>query len=156
MSVFLELAAAVHTKSLTLFVGTGFSKFMTNNAAPSWTELLVDSCRNIDSSGELFDQFFNIYDNGEVLSAKYELQIVAQILELEYRKVDKNFKEAISEIIKSRINEETIDKEKLSVVQDFFVLHPEINIVTTNYDTLFSEFIIPNTTYNRRFKLSKD
>ncbi len=48
MSPFLELAVSLASKSLTLFVGTGLSKYLTGNKAPSWLELLIDLTTLID------------------------------------------------------------------------------------------------------------
>lgn len=145
MSDFLDIATSLNTKSLTLFVGTGFSKYMTNGTAPSWLELLVQCTREIDSDNKLLNQLFNVDSAGEVKEAIYELTICAQILEIEYKKKKKDIKQTVSEIIRKTINETTIDKGKLKELQLFFDKHPEINIVTTNYDTIFSDYIIPNS-----------
>ena len=59
MSDYLDISTSLHTKSLTLFVGVGFSKYMTNGAAPNWLELLVDCTEVIDKDDKLFNQLFN-------------------------------------------------------------------------------------------------
>jgi len=118
---------------------------MTNGEAPNWLELLVDCTRAIDKENKLLNQLFNSDSSGKVKEAIYELSICAQILEGEYLKKRKNIKEEISKIIQARINEKTIDKEKLAHLQAFFSEHPNINIVTTNYDTIFSDYVIPIT-----------
>lgn len=145
MSDYLDIATSLHTNSLTLFVGTGFSKYMTNGNAPNWLELLVDCTKVIDKDDKLLNQLFNTDSSGNVKEAIYDLTICAQILESEYLRKRKNIKEQITKIIKARINEKTIDKEKLKQLQTFFSAHPNINIVTTNYDTIFSDFVIPIT-----------
>lgn len=145
MSDYLDISTSLHTNSLTLFVGTGFSKYMTNGEAPNWLELLVDCTREIDIDNKLLNQLFNSDSSGKVKEAIYDLTICAQILEGEYLKKRKNIKEEISKIIQSKINEKTIDKAKLTHLQNFFSEHPNINIVTTNYDTIFSDFVIPIT-----------
>lgn len=145
MSDFLDIATSLHTKSLTLFVGTGFSKYMTNGTAPSWLELLVQCTKEIDKEDKLLNQLFNVDSSGDVKEAIYELTICAQILEIEFKKKRKDIKQTVANIIKSTINKKTIDTDKLYELQNFFIEHPEINIVTTNYDTLFSDFIIPNS-----------
>lgn len=145
MRDFLDISTSLHTKSLTLFVGTGFSKYMTNGAAPSWLELLVEATKAIDKENKLLKQLFNLNASGDVTEAIYELTICAQILESEYKLKKKDIKEKVAEIIKSSINEKTIDEFKLKTLQEFFVEHPDINIITTNFDTLFSEFIVPNS-----------
>ena len=145
MNNFLDLATSLHTKSLTLFVGTGFSKYLTNGKAPSWLELLVESTKAIDKDDKLLKQLFNIDSSGDVKEAIYELTICAQVLEIEYKKNKKDIKVKIAEIIKEKINETTIDNDKLLELQTFFKHHPDINIITTNYDTIFSDYIVPNT-----------
>lgn len=145
MNDFLDLATSLHTKSLTLFVGTGFSKYLTNGNAPSWLELLVECTRAIDKDDKLLKQLFNVDASGDVKEAIYELTICAQVLEIEYKKSKKDVKVKIAEIIKKTINETTIDKDKLLELQEFFKKHPDVNIITTNYDTLFSDYIVPNT-----------
>lgn len=143
MSDFLEIAASLHTNSLTFFVGTGFSKYITNGAAPNWLELLIECAESIDKDDILLNQLFNINKSGEIIDCKFELTICAQILEIEFKKKKKNIKEKIVEIINSRINETTIDDTKLNEIQDFFSKYPNVNIITTNYDTLFSDFVLP-------------
>lgn len=145
MSDYLDISTSLYTNSLTLFVGTGFSKYMTNGKAPNWLELLVDCTRVIDKDDKLINQLFTTDSSGNINIANYDLTICAQILEREYIKKRKNIKEHIAKIIKSKINEKTIDKVKLKHLQTFFSEHPNINIVTTNYDTIFSDFVIPFT-----------
>jgi len=118
---------------------------MTNGNAPNWLELLVECTKVIDNDDKLLNQLFNTDSSGNVKEAIYDLTICAQILESEYLRKRKNIKEQITKIIKARINEKTIDKEKLKQLQTFFSAHPNINIVTTNYDTIFSDFVIPIT-----------
>ena len=143
MSKYLDIASSLVTNSLTLFIGTGFSKYMTNGKAPSWLELLVECTKDIDKNDTLLNQLFNIDSHGTIKEARYDLIISAQILEIEYKKKKKKIKDKIAEIIKNKINSSTIDNIKLKFVQDFFIKHPNINIITTNYDTIFSEFVIP-------------
>jgi len=145
MSDFLDIATALHTNSLTLFVGTGFSKFLTDGKAPSWLELLVECTKEIDKDDRLLNQLFNLDSSGIVKEAKFELTVCAQILEIEFRKAKKDIKDSVARIITESINDKTIDKSSLEEFQEFFSKHPNINIVTTNYDTLFSDYIIPST-----------
>ncbi len=141
MSHFKDLAAALHTESLTLFVGSGFSKHLTNGKAPTWKELLIECCNRIDEDKVLFNQLFN--HSEDTITAKYELIQIAQILSFEYNQKSKNLKIEVSKIIKERVNDKTIDKDKIAEIKDFFSKYQKINIVTTNYDTLFSDYILP-------------
>ncbi|TCK85551.1 SIR2 family NAD-dependent protein deacylase [Albibacterium bauzanense] len=145
MSDYLDISTSLYTNSLTLFVGTGFSKYMTNGKAPNWLELLVECTKSIDKENKLLNQLFNSDSSGKVKEAIYDLTICAQILEGEYLKKREDIKKEISKIIQSKINEKTIDKEKLKHLQTFFSEHPNINIITTNYDTIFSDYVIPIT-----------
>ena len=145
MSDYLDIATSLHTNSLTLFIGTGFSKYMTNDQAPNWLELIVECTKAIDSNEKILNQLFNTDSFGNVKEARYDLTICAQILEGEFIKKRKNIRDQIAEIIKIRINENTIDAGKLTHLQSFFNAHPNINVITTNYDTIFSDFVIPIT-----------
>lgn len=118
---------------------------MTNNIAPSWLELLVECTSVVDNDDKLKNQLFNTDAGGSVKESRYDLTICAQMLEIEFRKKKKTIKETISDIIKARINSHTIDKRKIKELQDFFHKHPNVNIVTTNYDTIFSDYVLPLT-----------
>jgi len=145
MNDYLNIATSLTSNSFTLFVGTGFSKYMTNGLAPSWLELLVECTLRIDNDDKLKNQLFNTDSSGIVKEAKYDLTICAQMLELAYKKKRHGIKDTISDIIREKINQSTIDIQKLENVKDFFSKHPNINIITTNYDTLFSDYIVPLT-----------
>ena len=145
MNDYLDISTSLYTNSLTLFVGTGFSKYMTDGKAPNWLQLLVEATKVIDKKDKLLNQLFNTDSSNNVKEAKYDLTICAQILENEYKRVKKSIKTQISDIIRDSINEKTINKDKLDHLQDFFEKYPNVNIITTNYDTIFSEFVLPLT-----------
>jgi len=145
MTEYIDIAASLHTKSLTIFVGTGFSKYMTNGKAPSWLELMAELTTKIDKGNVLLNQLFNVNEDGDVKEAVYELTVIAQILEAEYKREKKDIKSTAAQIINETVNESTIDKDKLSKMVAFFSKYPTVNIVTTNYDTLFSHFILPES-----------
>lgn len=145
MKEYIDISASLHTNSLTLFVGTGFSKYITNGKAPSWIELMAQITNKIDKKNILLNQLFNINKDGDVKDTVYDLTIIAQILEAEYRRNKKDIKSVVAEIINETVNEKTIDKEKLEELQAFFKKYPSVNIITTNYDTIFSDYILPNS-----------
>jgi hypothetical protein len=150
MSPFLELAVSLVSKSLTLFVGTGLSKYLTANNAPSWLELLMDLTSRIDDkTGSLTDKLFNTESDGRKTN-KYDLYVCAQILELEYRKKKQDIREAVVAVLNNRINSKTIDPKKVRALADFFEAHPDVNLVTTNYDTLLSDHVLAGK-FNRVF-----
>lgn len=84
MSIYTDLAVALETNTLTLFLGTGFSKYLTDGKALSWIDLLVECSRQIENSGKLLNDLFNF--NGKLYSPKLDILMVAQILEIEYKK----------------------------------------------------------------------
>lgn len=150
MSPFLELAVSLASKSLTLFVGTGLSKYLTDNKAPSWLELLIDLTTRIDDKkASLTNKLFNTEADGRQ-SSKYDLYVCAQILELEYQKRNTNIREAVVAVLEERINSKTINPKKVSPLGKFFEAHPEVNLVTTNYDTLLSDHVLAGR-FNRVF-----
>jgi hypothetical protein len=142
VSPFLELAVPLVSKSLTLFVGTGLSKYLTGNNAPSWLELLIDLATRLDDKkGTLTDKLFNTESDGRK-SSKYDPYVCAQILELEYRKRKEDIREAVVAVLDERINSRTIDSKKVTALAKFFEAHPDENLVTTNYDTLLSDHVL--------------
>ncbi|MFV8379140.1 SIR2 family protein [Flavobacterium sp. LB3R33] len=145
MKDYLNIATSLTSNSFTIFVGSGFSKYMTNGLAPSWLELLVECTTIIDDDDLLKNQLFITDSSGTIIEAKYDLTICAQMLEFAYQKKKFGIKETIAQIVNDKINVHTIDTVKLQQLKDFFSRHPNINIITTNYDTLFSNHIIPLT-----------
>lgn len=142
MDEFLEMATALVGNSLTLFIGTGFSKYLTNGEAPSWTELLLECVKKIDEGDKLKNLLFKFNIAKNCYECIYEPTICAQIIELEYIKKDKNLRDCVCEIIDCNINPFTTDDEKIKGLQEFFKDHDRLNIITTNYDTLISEYIL--------------
>lgn len=143
---FLDIAAALASQSLTLFIGTGFSKYLTDNNAPSWLELLVQCTREIDPDEELLESLFVLdEENKQVIDSKYDLTICAQVLELEYQQNRRDIREEVCSILNEKIKVETINTEKVNDLSNFFQTHSSINIITTNYDNLISNYIIPET-----------
>ena len=143
MTDILNIAASLHTDSFTFFVGTGFTRHVTNDEAPTWPELIAECAERIDSSKKLRKQLFKTRD-GKIVS-KHNILISAQILEQRYKQEKKNLKNEIVKVINERVNKETIDKDKLKDLKRFFKNHPDNNIITTNYDRLFSDFILPKS-----------
>jgi SIR2-like domain len=137
----LEIATALVGGSITLFIGTGFSMFMTEGKAPSWIQLLIKCVEKLDNQ-ELAELLFSEDAEGR-LECKFELTIAAQIIENEYKANNMNLRETICEIISNTINEETINSDHIETVKDFLLTYPNINVVTTNYDDIISKHILP-------------
>lgn len=137
-NTFLEIATSLVGGSLSLFIGTGFSMHLTNRSAPSWLDLIKECAKRLNNSkvyGQLFDS------DGK---CNFDLTVCAQILEDEYRKSDKDIRETVCEIVKEKINEESIDSDKTKKIADFFFEYNSINIITTNYDNILCDYILPS------------
>ncbi|HFK1456055.1 TPA: SIR2 family protein [Bacillus cereus] len=143
---YLDIATALATNSLTLFVGTGLSKHLTDGAAPNWLELMIQLAQKLDDS-KVMEDLFDTDESGKYISCKMELTICAQILELEFSNKGLNIREEIKKILDATINSDTINEEKVEKLSLFLNTHPTINIVTTNYDNILSEYVLKD---NRR------
>lgn len=140
---FLEIATALVGGTLTILAGTGFSMHLTDRNAPSWLTLLFECVKKLDNE-DLIDVLFVVdEEESEVQKCKFDLTVCAQILEDEYKSQGKNIREEICAIVDEKINEETINEDIVNELKDFFKVHENINIVTTNYDTIFTDHIIP-------------
>ncbi len=139
----LEIGVALATKTLSFFIGTGFSRYLTNDSAPSWLELLVDLTSVIDDKRRRLEKkLFNHDSSGNVVSAKVDLSIVAQMLELEFSSRGGDIREAAADIIKKRTDESTLNEGKIKRLNDFFRAHGDTSVVTTNYDTLLTDQVL--------------
>jgi hypothetical protein len=142
MDPYLEISVSLASKAVTFFIGTGFSKYITDGHAPSWIDLLVELTNRIDSKRKIIlNKLFNTDESGNI-TPKIELSICAQILELEYRKKGYDIKTTVAKIIREKINDSTVNGSKVELVRNFFKTHPYVNIVTTNYDTILSDYIL--------------
>ena len=128
LSEFFEIAYAVASKRLCLFTGTGFSKAVTDNSAPSWKELLevvCDSTRDpVSIKGALFPA---------IGQSPLSLEEAAQVISLELSKVEKSMSSEVASVIKS-----VALAGNNKVVSDFLSTH-SFKVVTTNYDKLLEE-----------------
>lgn len=145
----MDIAIALENKSLTLLVGTGFSMYMTDDSAPSWVSLLVECSHRLEDELKTFNELFVTDEQSGRIRGKFELTICAQILEREFFRRGRSIREEIASIIAQRVNIGTINNDHLLFIRDFFSQNSSINVVTTNYDTLFSDYILPEN--NRIF-----
>ncbi len=146
---YLDIAVALENKSLTLLVGTGFSMYMTDDSAPSWVSLLVECSQRLEDDLKTFNELFVTDTQSGSIRGKFELTICAQILEREFFRKGRSIREEITNIIAQRVNIGTINNDHLLFIRDFFSQNSSINVVTTNYDALFSDYILPEN--NRIF-----
>ncbi|QPJ64188.1 MAG: SIR2 family protein [Candidatus Nitrohelix vancouverensis] len=125
MSPFFEIAYAAVSNSLCLFTGTGFSKAISENEAPSWKGLLESMCDLTDKPEELKA---GLFPNGEVNSLS--LEEAAQVISIELEKNGKSIHEEIAALIK------TIKlKGDNSSIAKFLTAWP-FTVISTNYDKL--------------------
>ena len=127
MSAYFEIAYATASHQLCLFTGTGFSKAVTENSAPSWKFLLETMCNNLPNGNDMKSALFQ--PTGGTLS----LEESAQVIAIEYAKNGRNIHQEIAGVI-SEIKLTGNNK----VIKDFFH-NNSIRVVTTNYDKLAEE-----------------
>lgn len=125
MSEYFEIAYAAASKRLCFFTGTGFSKSVTGNQAPSWQELLETVC-NLAPDPIALKQALFPASGANPLS----LEEAAQVIALELAKVDKNLHFEIAELIKSLVL--VGDNSIINT----FMANNSVDVVTTNYDLL--------------------
>jgi hypothetical protein len=130
MSSYFEIAYAAASNRLCFLTGTGFSKAVTANAAPSWKSLLETLCQSLPNADKLKAALFPT-----VLSSFLPLEEAAQILDIELQKVGKSAHLEIASLIR-----------ELSLVGDTKPITAfieentfSIKVVTTNYDKLFQQ-----------------
>jgi len=139
-----EISISFLNNSATLFLGTGFSKFLTNGNAPSWSDLLYECAIAIDPQKNLADSLFYIDENKVTKSKEFDLLTCAQIIEVEFKKENKSIRKEIVDIILKKSNKSNINQDNLSKIKDFFACYPRANIVTTNYDDLLEKYVFEN------------
>lgn len=136
-----EISTSLAAESLTLFLGTGFSKYMTDGSAPSWLELLYECALQLEDDHIIHTLFY--VEEETVQQCNVNLTICAQILEDEFFNRGKNIRNTVSDVIKDKINLNTLNKNRVKHFRDFLLKHENINIVTTNYDSIITDFILP-------------
>ena len=103
---------------------------------------MVELTHRIDTRRKtILNKLFYTDESGNI-TPKIELSICAQVLELEYRKKDFDIRATVAKILRERINDATVNNKKVKLVRNFFKAHPHVNIVTTNYDSILSEYIL--------------
>lgn len=125
MSEYFEIAYAAAASRLCLFTGTGFSKALSNNAAPGWRELLEQVCDKHIGNDAFKKALFP--ENG---SPSLQLDEAAQVISIELSKKDKSLHEEISTLISAlTLGGAYPETTKFFQEQSF-------RVVTTNYDKL--------------------
>lgn len=125
MSEYFEIAYAAASKRLCFFTGTGFSKAVTGNRAPSWQELLEELCSLAADPIALKQALFPVSGVNPL-----SLEEAAQVIALELEKVDKNLHHEIAELIKG------LSLAGDNSIINAFMANNSVDVVTTNYDLL--------------------
>lgn len=94
MEPYYELAYALESKSICMFVGTGFSMHITDLKAPSWLALLKQCAKKIEEGDELIEQLFP--DNKPVMP----LDECASIIQVRMQSEGKCLHTEIAKIIR--------------------------------------------------------
>jgi SIR2-like domain len=128
MSEYFEIAYAALSGRLCLFTGTGFSKAVSDNEAPTWQGLLESLCVNCEEPDEIKASLFP--DSGK---NALSLEEAAQVLEIELLKNGKKIHEEIANIISTIELSDNIDAIKK------FCLKHRLKVITTNYDKLMEK-----------------
>jgi hypothetical protein len=142
MNLYLNIASPYLTESLTLIIGTGFSKWITNGKALNWLELIIYCIDKIDPT--LKDIFFVRDDKNDYIPDDIPLTIIAQLLEIEAQNKGMVLKDIACECINATTTDSNIDKDKVELFKSMFEDEKSINIITTNYDTILSDYIFPS------------
>ena len=132
MYEFFEIAYGLAGNSLCLFLGTGFSKALTDGKAPTWIELLKKCCDHLKEPDKLKDELFE--EDTSVLP----LEECAQIIEIELKKEHKDIYKIIAEII----DELEVDEDACNEIKKFLEKFDGLKIITTNYDTLIEDHLL--------------
>lgn len=128
MDRFYEVAYAAASNRLCLFTGTGFSKAVSENSAPSWQTLLEDLCDLLPS--EINPKTALFASSTETL---LNLEEAAQIIELKHKEHKIETKLEIKRIIEDvTLSNESKETKKFFKGNSF-------RIITTNYDKLAEE-----------------
>lgn len=133
MSEYFEIAYAAAAKRLVLFTGTGFTKAITQNEAPSWHDLMVSLCLELPNGNSLKRELFEA-DQKQAMG--YEE--IAQILELQFQREGLDFYAAVAKLIaKLEL------KGDNQVISDF-LSQVKFQAITTNYDKLLQALLPDN------------
>jgi len=125
LSEFFEIAYAAASNRICFFTGTGFSKAVTGNMAPSWQGLLEDICEILPNGDEIKEALFP--DGKE---NPLSLEESAQVISIELKSIDKNIHEEVANIINSL----KPDGDNSTIEE--FLSKRSFRVVTTNYDKL--------------------
>lgn len=131
MSIFFEIAYAAASGRLCLFTGTGFSKAVTDQSAPSWKALLIDSCTPLPNADAIREALFP-----DKAPLPLPLEEAAQVIDIELRRHGLTLHDEVAQLI-----------HQLKLAGDNAVISSFLEktgptILTTNYDKLAEDLAI--------------
>lgn len=128
VSEMFEIAYAALTNRLCFFTGTGFSKAVTENAAPSWQALLEAACEACPDPATLKASLFPT-DEPNPLTLEESAQVVAIELTKNSVSIHNNLAKQI----------ESLSLKGDNKVIEEFCKSQSFRVVTTNYDKLMED-----------------
>jgi len=131
VTVFFEIAYAAASERLCLFTGTGFSKAVTENAAPNWEDLLRAVSEKLPNADSLKTALFDAPGKNRLM-----LEEAAQVIAIEREKNGlPSLHAAIADIIRAL----SPSGDNASV--EAFLSGKKLDVVTTNYDKLVENLV---------------
>lgn len=126
MSTYFEIAYAAASNRLCLFTGTGFSKAVSADAAPSWQSLLEDISATLPDPVRIKSALFPIGSPNPL-----PLEEAAQIIEIELQRQGRSIHEEIAR----HISKIALAGDNKAITD--FINGNSFEVLTTNYDKLF-------------------
>lgn len=130
MSEFFEIAYAAVSNRLCFFTGTGFSKAVSDNAAPSWQGLLESVCEKCNNPVALKDSLFPAGGVNPL-----SLEEAAQVISIELLKNDRKIHDEVAELIQG------VELAGDNSPIEEFLSKKSFRVVTTNYDKLVERLV---------------
>lgn len=137
MSDYFEIAYAAASERLCLFTGTGFSKAVTSDRAPSWQQLLVGICNLAPDPASLKEALFPGGNMGPL-----SLEESAQVIYLELMRAGRSIHEEIA----LEIERIELDGDNSAITS--FLSTNAVKVATTNYDKLVEALAGPGTSHS--------
>lgn len=147
MKPYYELAYALASKSLCFFVGTGFSKHLSDGTAPDWLSLLKSCCKDLSNGSQLVTELF------PAKKLIMPLEECASIIDLQMQKEGKSLYNSIA----TKLADISINTENVEALSAFALKHLSLKFITTNYDLLIEEHILKNkhTSFSPGFPVNR-
>lgn len=131
MDPYFELAYALESKSICMFVGTGFSMHITDLKAPNWLDLLKSCTSKINGGDKLIEQLFP--DDKPIMP----LEECASIIQVKMLSQGKCLHTEIANLIRKLKIGKSAKK-----TQEFVKAFPSLKFITTNYDQLIEKELL--------------